>query len=165
MLKNFWCSDCKENLETVGDRATVTQPISGKTRKYDFRAMSEPLLSIGCPQQSIHCCYYHYHYFKFQVLENITRILLNILAQTMKNLHAIQETLVHSLGQEDPLEKEMPTHSSFLFFPPPYSLSVSLSLSLFFFFSPVFLPGKCHEQRSLARYNPWGCRVRHDWVT
>ena len=162
MLKNFWCSDCKENLETVGDRATVTQPISGKTRKYDFRAMSEPLLSIGCPQQSIHRCYYHY--FKFQVLENITRILLNILAQTMKNLPAIQETLVQSLGQEDPLEKEMPTHSSILFFSPTV-FSLCLSLSLFFFLSPVFLPGKCQEQRSLARYNPWGCRVRHDWVT
>ena len=135
MLKNFWCSDCKENLETVGDRATVTQPISGKTRKYDFRAMSEPLLSIGCPQQSIHRCYYHYPYFKFQVLENITRILLNILAQTMKNLPAIQETLVQSLGQEDPLEKEMPTHSSILFFSPTV-FSLCLSLSLFFFFLP-----------------------------
>ena len=22
-----------------------------------------------------------------------------------------------------------------------------------------------HEQRSLAGYSPWGCKVRHDWVT
>ena len=29
-----------------------------------------------------------------------------------KNLPAVQETWVQSLGQEDPLEKEMPTHSS-----------------------------------------------------
>ena len=37
-----------------------------------------------------------------------------------------------SLGQEDPLEKEMqPT--------------------------PVFLPGESHGQESLAGYNPWGC--------
>ena len=28
-----------------------------------------------------------------------------------KNLPAVQETLVHSLGQEDPLEKGMATHS------------------------------------------------------
>ena len=28
--------------------------------------------------------------------------------------------------------------------------------------NPVFLPGKFHEQRSLAVYSPWGCRVRHD---
>ena len=31
-----------------------------------------------------------------------------------KNLSAMQETQVHSLGQEDPLEKEMATHSSIL---------------------------------------------------
>ena len=32
----------------------------------------------------------------------------------VKNLPAIQETLVRSLGQEDPLEKRMATHSSIL---------------------------------------------------
>ena len=31
-----------------------------------------------------------------------------------KNLSAMQETRVWSLGQEDPLEKEMATHSSIL---------------------------------------------------
>ena len=25
--------------------------------------------------------------------------------------------------------------------------------------TPVFLPGKSHEQRSLAGYSPWGCKV------
>ena len=32
----------------------------------------------------------------------------------VKNLPAMQETWVLSLGQEDPLEKEMATHSSIL---------------------------------------------------
>ena len=32
----------------------------------------------------------------------------------VKNLPAMQETLVQSLDQEDPLEKEMTTHSSIL---------------------------------------------------
>ena len=32
----------------------------------------------------------------------------------VKNLPAMQETWVPSLGQEDPLEKEMATHSSIL---------------------------------------------------
>ena len=32
----------------------------------------------------------------------------------VKNLPAIQKTWVHFLGQEDPLEKEMATHSGFL---------------------------------------------------
>ena len=36
------------------------------------------------------------------------------MAQTVKNLPAIQKTWVQSLGQEDPLDKEMATHSSIL---------------------------------------------------
>ena len=36
------------------------------------------------------------------------------MAQTVKNLPAMQETQVQSLGWEDPLEKEMTTHSSIL---------------------------------------------------
>ena len=32
----------------------------------------------------------------------------------VKNLHAMQETQVQSLGQEDPLEKRMATHFSIL---------------------------------------------------
>ena len=32
----------------------------------------------------------------------------------VKNLSAVQETRVWSLGQEDPLEKDMETHSSIL---------------------------------------------------
>ena len=34
------------------------------------------------------------------------------MAQTVKNLPAMQETQVRSLGREDPLEKEMATFSS-----------------------------------------------------
>ena len=36
------------------------------------------------------------------------------MAQMVKHLPAMRETLVRSLGQEDPLEKEMATHSSTL---------------------------------------------------
>ena len=36
------------------------------------------------------------------------------MAQTVKRLPAVQETWVRSLGWEDPLEKEMATHSSIL---------------------------------------------------
>ena len=36
------------------------------------------------------------------------------MAQTVKNLSAMQEKLVQPLGQKDPLEKEMATHSSIL---------------------------------------------------
>ena len=41
-------------------------------------------------------------------------ILSSLIAQMVKNLPAMQETLVQSLGQEDPLEKGMATHSSTL---------------------------------------------------
>ena len=36
------------------------------------------------------------------------------MAQMVKNLPVMQETQVRSLGLEDPLEKEMATHSSIL---------------------------------------------------
>ena len=58
----------------------------------------------------------------------------------LKNLPAVQETGVQSLGQEERLEKGMTTHSS-------------------------ILPGESHEERSLAGYSPWGCRVGHDSVS
>ena len=51
----------------------------------------------------------------------------------VKNLPAVQETQVWSLGQEDPLEEEMATHSS-------------------------TLPEKSQGQRSLAGYSPKGCK-------
>ena len=53
------------------------------------------------------------------------------MAQTVKRLPAMLEIWVRSLGQEDPLEKEMATHSS-------------------------TLPGKSHGKRSLVSYSPWG---------
>ena len=36
------------------------------------------------------------------------------MAQTVKKLSAMREARVRSLGREDPLEKEMATHSSIL---------------------------------------------------
>ena len=35
-----------------------------------------------------------------------------MVAQAVKNLPAMQETWVQSLGQEDPLEEKMATHST-----------------------------------------------------
>ena len=59
------------------------------------------------------------------------RNLASLVAQMAKNLPAMQETQVQSLGQEDPLEKRwLPT--------------------------PVFLPGEFHAQRNLVGYSSWG---------
>ena len=53
------------------------------------------------------------------------------IAQSVKNMPAMQETGVQFLGWEDPLEKEMAIHSS-------------------------ILPGESHGQRSLVGYGSWG---------
>ena len=58
---------------------------------------------------------------------------MRYLAQLVKNLPALQETQIQSLGWEDPLEKK-------------------------WLLTPVFLPGESHRQRSLAGYSPWGCK-------
>ena len=54
-----------------------------------------------------------------------------MVTQKEKNLPAMQETRVRRLGQEDPLEKEVATHSNILVW-------------------------KIHGWRSLAGYSPWG---------
>ena len=43
------------------------------------------------------------------------------MAQTVKNWHAMQETYVQSVSQEDMLEKEMATHSSILVWKMPWT--------------------------------------------
>ena len=44
----------------------------------------------------------------------VVSIRASLVVQMVKNLPAMQETQVQSLGQKDPLEKEMATHSSIL---------------------------------------------------
>ena len=45
----------------------------------------------------------------------------SLVAQSVKNLPAMQETQCSSLGGEDPLEKEMATHSSILAWKTPWT--------------------------------------------
>ena len=47
----------------------------------------------------------------------------SLVAQSVKNLSTVQETWVQSLGQEDPLEKDMATHSSILAWEIPWSVA------------------------------------------
>ena len=46
----------------------------------------------------------------------------SLVAQLVKNLHAMQETWVQSLGWEDPLEKEKTTYSSILTWRIPWTI-------------------------------------------
>ena len=47
--------------------------------------------------------------------------MLFLVAQMVKNLPAVWETQVQSLGWEDPLEKEVATHSSILTWKTPWT--------------------------------------------
>ena len=70
------------------------------------------------------CIHFVSHLFKERKLPGIMNnadLLVNItveysclVSQMVKNLPAMQETQVRSLGQEDPLEKGMVTHSNIL---------------------------------------------------
>ena len=76
------------------------------------------LISQGCWKDKlrfcppIHLSTYHFEVIKYFISKSIT--MLSLVAQMVKNLPAMQETWVRSLGREDPLEKEMATHSSIL---------------------------------------------------
>ena len=50
----------------------------------------------------------------FSAIQFLWGIRASLVAQTAKNLPAIQKPRVQSLGGEDPLEKEMATHLSIL---------------------------------------------------
>ena len=65
----------------------------------------------------------------------------SLVAQRLKHLPAMWETLVRSLGWEDPLEKEMATHSSILAWRTPWTEE----------------PGRLQSMRSQ--------RARQDWET
>ena len=68
-------------------------------------------------------------------------ILISLVAQMVKHLPIMWETRVQSLGWEDPLEKEMATHSSTLAWKIPWTEE----------------PGRLQSVGSQ--------RVEHDWVT
>ena len=54
--------------------------------------------------------------------EMVTTFCGSVVAQTVKHPPAMQETWVQSLGGEDPLEKEMATHSSVLAWRTPWTM-------------------------------------------
>ena len=55
--------------------------------------------------------YYGFHELE-QINLSIPRFWASPVAQMVKSLPAMQETRVQSLGQQDPLKKEMATHTS-----------------------------------------------------
>ena len=76
-----------------------------------------------------------------EIWKSLTKYSSSLVVQIVKHLPTMQKTRVQSLGQEDPLEKEMATHSSTLAWKIPWMEE----------------PGGLQSVGSQ--------RVRHDWVT
>ena len=55
-----------------------------------------------------------YCQFSSHYLVSVSGLWAALVAQRLKRLPAMRETWVRSLGREDPLEKEMATHSSII---------------------------------------------------
>ena len=90
--------------------------------------------------------FYNFIITQVRSLENMFNIFYSLywaslMAQMVKHLLAMRETWVWSLGWEDPLEKEMATHSSTLAWKIPWTEK----------------PGRLQTMGSQ--------RVRHDWTT
>ena len=74
------------------------------------------------PTQELNSCLLHCRWTVYQLLYILIQylrgryiyILSSLVAQLVKNPLVSQETQIPSLGWEDPLEKEMVTHSSIL---------------------------------------------------
>ena len=98
-------------------------------------ALEGGFLTSGPPGKSQCFCFFSSIYLGVEFLGHIVLLQLNtrapLVAQVVKNLPAIQETQVQSLGQENFLENRMATH---------YGI----------------LDGESHGQRNLVVYSPWG---------
>ena len=82
------------------------------------------------------CLFENFHNKNFIHIYVYNMSRASLVAQMVKNLPAVWETQVQSLGQEDPLGKGMATHSS----------------------TSVFLPEEFHGQGRMMGYSLWGCK-------
>ena len=69
--------------------------------------------------------------YHFSIIEYLKASQVALVVKNLPAMQEIQETMVWSLGWEDPLKQEMATHCS-------------------------ILARKCHGQRWLVGYSPWG---------
>ena len=83
------------------------QWLVGKGRKERGEYQVETSEGDGYIYWFVWCFYKYIFMLKYLVMYGVS-----LVAQTVENLPAIQETWVQSLGWEDPLEKEMAIHSS-----------------------------------------------------
>ena len=87
----------------------------------------------------------------------------------------MQETWVQSLGQDNPLEKSMATHSSVFAWRIPWieepgrlqAIALQRVGQDWSDLGLVFLPGEFHGQSNLVGYSPWGRKELDtiEWLT
>ena len=93
-------SDVAQSCPTLCDPMDCSPPGSSDNGIFQARVLEWGAISL-CPWTAGHLKY--------------------LMAQSAKNLPAKQATQVQSLGQENPLEKEMATHSSILVWKIPWT--------------------------------------------
>ena len=107
------------------DSVLKSKDITLLTKVCIVRAMVFPVVKYGCENWTIKKAEdQRIDAFKLWCWKRLLRVpwtarrsnqsILPLVAQSVKILPAMQETQVQSLGWEDPLEKEMATHSSIL---------------------------------------------------
>ena len=104
---------------------------------------TNPLISPAVSRRSFNMSFVEFTFYVKKIIEVFFFVVVeaSLVAQVVKRLPAVQETRVRSLSQEDPLEKEMATHSSTLAWKIPW----------------IEDPGRL-QSMGLQR-------VRHDWAT
>ena len=132
----------RDLLDPGIDTCVSWLPFIGRQILYHWVTWEALILCI-CTNTYLHICIfvYIYIYIYTSLQIHIYAYRISLVAQTLKNLRAMQEVWVWPLGQEDSLEKAMGTHSSILGWRTSWTEE----------------PGGLQSRGSQ--------RIRHDWLT
>ena len=108
-------------------RARILEWITMPSSRGSSQPRIEPMSHISCIGRQVlyHQCQPEAHlepYLGFKILSVHFSIIVSLVAQLVKNLHAMRETWVRSLGWEDPLEKGKATHCRILVWRIPWTV-------------------------------------------
>ena len=110
MLLGFPCDSAgKESACNAGDLGSISglerSPGEGKGYPLQYSSLENSMdcMVHGVTESRTQLSHFHFHF-----------LWASLVTQRVKHLPAMWETWVWSLGQEDPLEKEMATHYSIL---------------------------------------------------
>ena len=90
--------------QKLRQRIQGTQSVSKANSTFNERAFSPELILCVCVYTHTHT-HTHTHTYIYIYIYIFGYAMASLIAQLVKNLPALQETLVQFLGQEDPLEE------------------------------------------------------------